>query len=53
MWCAQIRNPTTAMPMLDHATALYPKMFFRLKQVSISLTTPIPGTIMMYTAGWL
>ena len=30
---------------------LYPKMRLREKQVTISLTTPIAGKIMMYTAG--
>ena len=51
MWCDHTKNPTTAIPTLLHATALYPKMFLRLKHVIVSLITPIPGMIMMYTAG--
>ena len=51
MWWPHTRKPITAMPTLLQATALYPKMFLRLKQVMTSLITPIPGRIMMYTAG--
>jgi hypothetical protein len=35
------------VPMLARATAVYPKMRLREKQVMISLTTPIAGSTMM------
>ena len=37
--------------MLEKAMNLYPKMVRRLKTGMISLTTPMAGRIMMYTAG--
>src|SRR5512140_74522 len=51
IWCAQTRNPITAMAMLDIATKLYPNTRLREKQVTISLMMPMDGKIMMYTAG--
>ena len=46
-WCPQTRNPMTAIPMLEAATKLYPKMPLREKQGTSSLITPMPGRIMM------
>ena len=37
--------------MLLYAISLYPKIALRLKTAINSLTTPIAGRIMMYTAG--
>ena len=51
MWWPQTRNPSTAMARLETAMKLYPKMLLREKQVTTSLITPMPGRIMMYTAG--
>ena len=39
------------MAMLAQPTQAYPKIRLREKQVITSLITPIPGKIMMYTAG--
>ena len=47
MWCPQTRKPSTAMAMLEEATKPYPKIRLREKQVISSLTTPMPGRIMM------
>src|SRR4051812_24544964 len=51
MWCPHTRKLMTAMAMLENATNLYPNIGLREKQVMISLTTAMPGRIMMYTAG--
>ena len=47
IWCAQTRNPNTAIAILEKAMALYPKMRLRAKHGMISLITPNPGRIMM------
>ena len=41
----------TAIPMLEAATKEYPNTALREKQETSSLITPMPGRIMMYTAG--
>ena len=41
----------TAMAMLEPAMKEYPKMGLRAKVGMISLTTPMAGRIIMYTAG--
>lgn len=51
MWWAQTREPAKAMARLDMAMALYPKTDLRAKAGMMSETTPMAGTIMMYTAG--
>src|SRR4029078_5250074 len=53
MWCPHTTNPNPAMPAIEYTIGLYPKIGLRAKQESISLTMPIAGKIMMYTAGWL
>jgi hypothetical protein len=40
-----------AMATLENATNLYPKTGLREKVETNSLITPMPGKIMMYTAG--
>src|SRR4051812_8006737 len=52
MWCPQLRNPMNAMPSDDTAIARYDAGGLWLNVHTTSLTTPIAGTIMMYTAGW-
>src|SRR5215470_18396222 len=51
MWWPHTMKLITAIERLENATKLYPKIFFREKAVISSLITPIPGRIMMYTAG--
>jgi len=51
MWWPHTRNPRSAMPTLEYAMALYPKIGLRLNTGMISVTMPMPGRIMMYTAG--
>ncbi len=40
-------NPKTAIAMLENAMNVYPNGFFQLNVVTISVTTPIDGRIMM------
>jgi hypothetical protein len=47
MWCAQTRDPETAMAIEEARMALYPKIDFREKTGMISEMIPIPGRIMM------
>ncbi len=47
MWCAQTKNPKTAMATDENATAVYPNTRLRLKVEMISEMTPMPGRIMM------
>src|SRR5450432_87210 len=47
MWCAQTRNPITAIARLAAATKLYPNSFLRENVGISSLITPIDGRIMM------
>jgi len=47
MWWPQTRKPMTAMAMELIAMKRYPKMGFRLKTETTSLTIPIAGRIMM------
>ena len=51
MWWPQTRKPSTAIAMLDERDEFVAEDGLREKQVTISLTTPMPGRIMMYTAG--
>src|SRR5262245_130439 len=51
MWCPQVKKPTTAMPIEETAMAPYELGRFREKVHTVSLTTPMAGRIMMYTAG--
>src|SRR5438046_2022217 len=47
MWWPHTRKPRMAMATTANAMKLYPKMFFREKHGTISLTTPIAGSTMM------
>src|SRR5271156_4643593 len=51
MWWPQTRKLMIAIARLENATKVYPKIRFRENAVINSLITPIPGRIMMYTAG--
>jgi hypothetical protein len=51
MWCPHVSIPTSAMPSVERAMALYEKVFLCENVGTISLITPIAGSTMMYTAG--
>ena len=52
IWCAQTKKPKSAIATDENATAVYPNTRFRLNVLITSEITPMPGRIMMYTAGW-
>src|SRR5678816_3013567 len=52
MWWPQVKKPMNAMPREDTAIARYDAGGLWLNVHTTSLTTPIAGRIMMYTAGW-
>src|SRR4030095_7866966 len=51
MWCAHTMNPRNAMPAIAYTIGRYPKIGLLAKTERMSLTMPIAGRIMMYTAG--
>src|SRR5581483_5174265 len=52
MWWPQTMNPSPAMPAIEYTIGLYPNSGLRANVVRMSLTIPMAGRIMMYTAGW-
>src|SRR5262249_25368156 len=47
MWCPQVRKPTNAIPSDEYAMALYEYGLLCANVATTSLTTAIPGKIMM------
>src|SRR3954465_8386580 len=47
IWCAHTKKPIQAIPKLANATNVYPNSRLREKHGITSLTTPMPGRIMM------
>ena len=52
MWWPQTMKPRPMIEHIEAAMTPYPKIGFREKVAMISLATPMPGRIRMYTAGW-